>query len=177
MKNKKSLVALVVMAFMLVASITMAATGAWFTDNATGTSSKITFGTVAFSSDAATVTTTIKNLYANTTDLVMPGSEITVSCDLTYEGTASAWVRYKLSCSNTNVTLAGTGSEDGYYYVATKMEKGSTVVSDITATVSKALTNASIEGTEVTFTLQIEAIQAANTAATNGADAFTAPTV
>ena len=172
MKNKKSLVALVVMAFMLVASITMAATGAWFTDQATGTSSKITFGTVSFSAEEANVTTTIKNLYANTTDLVMPGSEITVSCDLTYTGTASAWVRYKLSCSNTNVTLA----QSDYYYVATKMETGQTVVTDITATVSKELTNAGIEGTEVTFTLQIEAIQAANTASENGAAAFTAPT-
>ena len=46
--NKKSLVALVVMAFLLVASIVMAATGAWFTasDNASG-SEDIQFGKVA----------------------------------------------------------------------------------------------------------------------------------
>lgn len=49
-KNKKSVIAIIAMAFLLVASIVLAATGAWFTssDKGTGTAD-ITFGKVAVS--------------------------------------------------------------------------------------------------------------------------------
>lgn len=55
-KNKKSVIALVVMAFLLVASIVLAATGAWFTasGNANLTDGKLKFGTVALKVEADT---------------------------------------------------------------------------------------------------------------------------
>lgn len=90
-KSSKSLIALVVMAILLVASIVLAATGAWFTSAViTDNDGALTFGTVEL---AESTEIAISADHA----LVVPGCTITVAGELDYTGTADAYVGYKVS--------------------------------------------------------------------------------
>ena len=81
-KNKKSVIALVVMAFLLVASIVLAATGAWFSATADKslTSGDLTFGALTIGSTTGSSLQLSHNggAYAEVTEdkLVMPGDKI-----------------------------------------------------------------------------------------------------
>lgn len=103
MKNKKSLVALVVMAFMLVASITMAATGAWFTADATAIDGKeLNFGRIALSDQTGAVTAVSKSTPDITTDLLMPGDDLTITFSAKNAQEAAYWI------AKVEVTITGT---------------------------------------------------------------------
>ena len=101
-KNSKSIIALVVMALLLVASIVLAATGAWFTQIAKPEDAKkINFGKVD-----VTVTETgfgFKRGTTAITEKLMPGDKIEAKITLTNtSGADDPWVVYKI-----NVTIAG----------------------------------------------------------------------
>lgn len=108
-KNKKSVIALVVMAFLLVASICLAATGAWFTSKVDERTDSLNFGTIAISSDVFTVTATGTKEMA-TTDLLMPDDTLTITYNIKNEG-AAAFVIAKVDVTAT--TASGTLSEAG----------------------------------------------------------------
>jgi len=95
-KSTKSIVALVVMAFLLIASIALAATGAWFTDSATGTDNGV-WGEVSLASDSITVTVN---------DLALPGDKIVENAKIAYTGDVDAW--YKVEVQATGITAPAT---------------------------------------------------------------------
>lgn len=169
MKNKKSLVALVVMAFMLVASITMAATGAWFTDKDATTEKKLTFGTLDITGVSENVT--VANTYGNLTGPVMPGSTIKGKLTINYAGTADAYYRYKVVFGGAGADkLTGTNSE-WVYDAVTGGAEAQTITKEIEVTVDTNVDNGA-QGQEITLNITVEFIQKANTAATPQ-DAFT----
>lgn len=95
-KNKKSVIALVVMALLLVASIVLAATGAWFTDKETGTSDKtLDFGKVDITLTNNLESATWSGL--GTESKVMPGSKLAGTFVLENAGDQDVYYTYTLS--------------------------------------------------------------------------------
>lgn len=181
-KMNKSTVAVIVLALLLVLSLVLTATGAWFTDKAQVEDKGLAFGTLDI--DSVTMTTAAKATNTIDTDNVslMPGSTISGTATVTLkEGSAAAWLRYK-------ITFSGEGAEyikgaDGeaalsteYVYVANAVEGGATSEIEISAKVPTSVQNAA-QGKAVTITIEVEAIQQANTAATNSADIWAGVTV
>lgn len=83
-KNTKSIIALVVLSLLLIASICLAATGAWFTSKVEKDPKDLAFGTIAISSTGDTsVTATSKS---GTTDLLMPGDTLKISYSVKNDG-------------------------------------------------------------------------------------------
>lgn len=119
-KNSKSIIALVVMALLLVASIVLAATGAWFTQLNKGAEKNISFGKV----DVA-VNDNGYGFYrgAAETDTLMPGDTIKAKLTLTRAADSDdVWYTYTISVkvdgtemgktSATPVKLTGTTAVD-----------------------------------------------------------------
>jgi hypothetical protein len=107
-KNSKSIIALVVMSFLLVASIVLAATGAWFTSVARQHSS-LTFGTVTIDSltpgTDGLVSATSRTDYNFTDEYLMPGDTLEVNFDVDYAGTVDAYMVAKIDVTiNTDAT-------------------------------------------------------------------------
>lgn len=173
MKNKKSLVALVVMAFMLVASITMAATGAWFTDTATAINgSTLDFGKIALADETVNggVTAVSKS---GTSDLLMPGDTLTINFTAKNAEEAAYWI------ADVDVTIAGTtGSVDtsaitglsGTYGASGKIADNTAATVDkganITGTIELELTGASygndFQGATITVKVTLKVVQQEN---------------
>lgn len=165
-KNKKSVIALVVMAFLLVASIVLAATGAWFTDKASGTgSADVTFGKVDVG-----VTGTATLTKAHTGTLTVDGCSWSIS-GLTLENSSTVDIYYAYTVT---VEVSGddlTETEKGYFTVtnsnaAVECEKltagtafsalkGMSVAFD-----SKGVMNGSSKTATITVTVKVAAIQA-----------------
>ena len=174
MKNKKSLVALVVMAFMLVASITMAATGAWFTADATAINgTPLNFGKIALSGEAGTVTAATQK--TPTTDLLMPDDKLTITFSATNAEEAAYWI------ADVDVTIAGTtGTPNtdaitglkGTYGATGKVTEAATVAKggNISGTIELELTGASysndFQGATITVTVTLKVVQQENLTAT-----------
>lgn len=153
-KSSKSLIALVVMALLLVASIALAATGAWFSDIASGTGNG-TFGTIDVGD---TVTVTVDST-------IMPGDKITVT-PVAYAGTADAY--YKVSVSFSGEGAGALSSSAGAVYGKVSKD-GNITVADIT--IPGEGTDNTYQGKAVTVTVTIEAIQADNVTVTGDTDA------
>ena len=110
-KINKSTVAIVVLALLLVLSLVLTATGAWFTDKETSNTNKdFTFGTVSIaltgSANNGTWTST------GTGNKVMPGSSFTSTLTLANDGDQDVWVKAAeqtatLSIGGKEVTLTG----------------------------------------------------------------------
>ncbi|MGN1222856.1 MAG: hypothetical protein ACI4T1_01860 [Christensenellales bacterium] len=168
MKNKKSLVALVVMAFMLVASITMAATGAWFTDQATAISgTQLDFGKIVLSGETGTVTAaTVKT---ETTDLLMPGDTLTINFSATNDEQAAYWIAdVTVTLTNTTADDTAFAALDGTYGADSKVTTAQTVAAaeSISGTIELELTGATYgndyQGATVTVTVTLKAVQQEN---------------
>ncbi len=110
--KNKSIIALVVMAFMLVASIALAATGAWFTDKLATESKTFTFGSVdiawaegnTFKLDDAAITENQQ---------VLPGCKITYEGTINNEGASNAYVVVQITATLSNgLTWADVGDDD-----------------------------------------------------------------
>ena len=114
-KINKSTVAIVVLALLLVLSLVLTATGAWFTDKKDGAEITKTFGTVELkvTADDFGKVTRVSNEAGTVTEKIMPGDTITY--DLTVE--------------------KATGSEDFWYAVAVTITG---LDNDITTTLSPA---------------------------------------
>ena len=88
-KSSKSLIALVVMAILLVASIVLGATGAWFTSYRNVSPEDLTFGNIEI--EAAQATMVAKSVSTQTTDLLMPGDKLEIAFSVENVGNA-AWI-------------------------------------------------------------------------------------
>ncbi len=115
-KNKKSVIAIIAMAFLLVASIVLAATGAWFTSTATDRTGNadVKFGKVAISIGEGDVTLTKSHV-----------AELTVD---------------NCSWAVTGLELTTTSSVDMYYQYEVKVEITGADTSYFTVTGDKAAT-------------------------------------
>lgn len=173
MKNKKSLVALVVMAFMLVASITMAATGAWFTDNATAINgTKLNFGKIALSGEAGTVTAATQK--TPTTDLLMPGDKLTIEFSATNDEEAAYWIAVVdvaisgITAEPAPDTSAITNLSGTYGTTSTKVTEAVAVAKDgaISGKIELELAGASygndFQGATITVTVTLKVVQQEN---------------
>jgi len=175
--SKKSVIALVVMAILLVLSMAMTITGAWFTDDTSKDSGNLTFGTVVLG-EISSVGTAITNDITSETALLMPGSEVTATVPVLYTGTAKAWIRFKLTVSKVGDTGADASSllvaaamsdayevaEDGYVYVKAMVEANQEAVDHTVTYNIDTATGNTYQGAVVKISVVVEAIQAANTA-------------
>ncbi len=183
-KNKKSVIALVVMAFLLVASIVLAATGAWFTDKESGTvSGSITFGKIDLVAISDATITWSK-------ETVLPGDTTYADVEVAL-GADSDDAFVKIVCTapealaNGNVTFTvkdATNSENiiDLTNEVIPMQKNDKKVIRITVTVSTDLTNeisgtkyagASLDLTDVS--VKAFAVQQRNNSSSAAADQLT----
>ena len=101
-KMNKSTVAIVVLALLLVLSLVLTATGAWFTDkDSKDQNSELTFGKVSIALTGAD-TGTWSTSTLGKQDKVMPGSTYTGTLTLANNGDQDIWVR---TTENTVATL------------------------------------------------------------------------
>lgn len=169
-KNSKSIIALVVMALLLVASIVLAATGAWFTANGATTEKPLEFGTVSIK--GVTEDVVVKNTIDTELTKLMPGSNLSGKLTVEYTGNAAAYIRYKVTVGGdgagfVTLTLADADT-DGWVYAETAASTN--LVADVAGSVATTVGN-DAQGKAVTIKFDVEAIQKANTAAT-AKDAF-----
>lgn len=159
-KNTKSIIALVVLSILLIASICLAATGAWFTDAKSNSAVEVKFGTVNISTSTGAVSVTKDDA------VVMPGDTIKVTGNIVNSGTAKIWVRYKLTHNYTagNADLKSaldTAFTGKYVYVESAVAaKGNTSIAgdtEIATTLGNTAQDASFS-----ITLVMEAVQWAN---------------
>lgn len=160
-KNTKSIIALVVLSLLLIASICLAATGAWFTDKKAGTGADVTFGTVNIQSSNGAV----ELVKAETAAIAMPGDKLNVTGAINNDGTAKIWVRYKLTHNYTTEDALKTELDKvftgAYTYVAAAVEAGASSNLTGSVTIPVELGNAA-QGATFKVTLEMEAIQWAN---------------
>ena len=162
-KSKKSVIALVVMAILLVLSMAMTITGAWFSDQAKTEQHPLEFGTVDITSvsEDLVVGNTI-----DTTTYLMPGSTLTGDLTVVYGGNTAAHIRYR-------VVLEGAGAEyvtsadetdttDDREWQYFSCAAGATTTKAIALSVKTSVGNAA-QGLPVTVVIEVEAIQQANT--------------
>ena len=144
-KMNKSTVAVIVLALLLVLSLVLTATGAWFTDDATGTEVNKNFGAVeiAVDADAFGGVTRVSNEQGPVEGDVMPGD--TISYDLTIklaEGSEAAWAIVVLTL------------EVGGNSFSTSLES---------LTADKVVSVADTTGTEVAGSLELKGAEYGNT--------------
>ena len=170
-KMSKSSIAVIVLSILLVLSLILGFTGAWFTDKKDGGTGTVTMGTINISTSDAKVAV------SKDVDLNMPGDKITIAGEVKNTG-EKAWIRYKLSHTyetedelKTALDAAFTGS---YVYVEAPVNATTGTVSlKENATIPTTLGNAA-QGATFSVSLTIEAIQWANNHAGTCADAFKA---
>ncbi|HBB44943.1 MAG TPA: hypothetical protein DCZ34_02335 [Clostridiales bacterium] len=172
-KMSKSSIAVIVLSILLVLSLILGFTGAWFTDSKnSGDGKDVTFGLVkigAVTADAISVTNTI----ADVNTFAMPGSVVAVKATVINESTATIYARYKIDVKGDAAgQLKFEGADtDGYYYVEGTLAARKNIEIDKSCTIPTSLTetdleNPTIEGKKATLVLTVEVIQAANTAET-----------
>lgn len=163
-KMSKSTVAIVLLSLLLVLSLILTATGAWFTDTKSA-DKDITFGTLkldAITMDGVAVENTIETANVH----LMPGSTVSGQVAVKNSGNSAAWLRYKIT-----VTVEGAGdisfeNSGDYQYVEAALAGGATANIDISTTVATTVGNTA-QGKEVKVQIVVEALQQANTADTN----------
>lgn len=191
-KNKKSVIALVVMAFLLVASICLAATGAWFTSAKTDAGKTLTFGKVAITVTSTDGLKVVKGDkagdYLEATN-VMPGDSLSYEGTIANEGDeAYLFVKYSVEglAADAAVTFQ-VGGADGVklegqtdvYYVKLDKKGGANANSSVKFAVE--LTGGAYDNEyatkPITAVLKMQAIQYANFADAAAAYAQVATTL
>ena len=173
--KNKSIIALVVMAFMLVASIALAATGAWFTANVADKTATVKFGTITmeasdgvFAVTGGTINDTAK--YTTNTD-VMPGDTITFTSTVTNSGEkAYLFAKYAVTGTNAASTAAAklggqelvalTGENSNVYYVV--VDAGSTAGFEYKVVLAGSEYGNDYQGDDITCTISFAEVQYAN---------------
>jgi hypothetical protein len=171
-----------ILCILFIASLVMGFTGAWFSSTDGASDGGMTFGTITLADTNAQFT---YHLGEESLDVLMPGDEIDVSFTVDNAGTADMWVRFSLITSGngeqyfqTPVSgLAPTGYtySSGYFYRSAPMigdlDQIANEDENITMTfVIPNTTGDEAEGANVSFTLNVDAVQTAN----NGSSAMTA---
>lgn len=167
--------AIAILTMLLVASLVMSMTGAWFTSTDGDSDTGLSFGTVTLADIDAGFTF---NVGEESIDVLMPGDTIDVDFTLENAGTADMWVRFKLEANGDGAAAFTTGVkdqtvtgytfkiEDGYFYKIAPALGGATDTNytqeiDIQFVIATTIADA-YEGKAISFNLVVEAIQAAN---------------
>ena len=171
-KMNKSTVAVIVLALLLVLSLVLTATGAWFTDKKETDETSVKMGTINISTSTGAISVTKDVADGN----VMPGDKIQVTGEILNTGD-KAWVRFKLTHTYDGedqdlkdaLDAAFTGA---YYYIEDALD-ATTGTKDLLNDV-KIPTSLSNKAQDAQFgvTLVIEAIQYANNHASTCEKAF-----
>lgn len=171
-KSSKSLIALVVMALLLVASIVMAVTGAWFTDADEGKSVDLTFGKITMSVTGGDTFGTVGHDTDNTDDAYLTGVEImpgdTIKAALTVAKAADSEDFYYVVVVNAQIKKVGeddfsalngftSSTADTVYNTLNNPFAGS---ADITLTGENY--GNEYEGATIKVSYSVEAVQMAN---------------
>lgn len=167
-KNKKSVIALVVMAFLLVASIVLAATGAWFTSSASGAASgTIKFGTVKVELEGISADTTLTKTHE--ADLTVDGCSWKIEgMKIKFTNTVDIYYAYevKVAVSGTNVTESWFTVPKDVAVNAKKLTKDATskeiALDNITVTFDSKNAANGVDATDgkITVTVNVIAVQA-----------------
>ena len=188
MKKAKKLglqsLALVLMAFVLVAGVAFGMTGAWFTDNKETNTAQVTMGNKVDIDSGAITLTGNTDIYGNSgTTYAFPGSDLTVGGTFVMAAdSASAWIKVvfeqvddaqnstkAITVDLTDLTLNGTAA-DANGIVITSYTGGASVTTEArtftfggTIAISGELDNG-IAAKDVKIKATVYAIQKANVA-------------
>jgi len=165
--SKKSVIALVVMAILLVLSMAMTITGAWFTDSLSQQTGSLTFGKIDIEWNAT-------NGYSFTYDCEDESLPVMPGCTLTLAGVIdnkeeAAYVAYKVSLAFS--VDVGLTAPEGWTYSNKTLSIDKVVAVDAAGTLDIGMTveipellgNAA-QGATATFTLDVAAVQQAHMA-------------
>jgi len=176
-KMSKSSIAVIVLSILLVLSLILGFTGAWFTDRTEGSSSDLQFGIVKLEQTTPSAMTIATRTNAGESDgKLMPGDKINVAGAVTNKG-AEAWVSVVASLTfeaDYSIEAPEGWSWDTEKKVLTKTATPVAVAKDgkvdlaTTVTIPEALGNAAAN-TKVTLTCEVRAIQKANLTAEQAA--------
>ncbi len=166
----------VAMIFFFIATVVLAATGAWFTDKSEHTTDDVEFGAINIAIENGTVTA--KNTFADLTGPVMPGSDVEASFTVSTIDN-EAWIRYKmvvvedstgLNDASEYVTIDLTTIQgydsDGWVYVASSCTNEEPLSIEFTTKISNTVKNVA-QKKAFRVKLVVEALQKSNTAETN----------
>lgn len=171
-KISKSSIAIIALSLLLVLSMVISLSGAWFTDRKSGTELPVTMGTVNIQTSDGALSIVQDEAAASIT---MPGDTLKVTGKVINSGTAQIWVRYKLGHSyavegdlKDALDAAFTGA---YIYVADPVAASANTSIAKDVLLSTELGNAA-QGATFNVTLVMEAIQWANNHLTTCEAAF-----
>lgn len=174
-KNKKSVIALVVMALLLVTSIVLAATGAWFTAKATTPDVNANFGTIVLTADE---NNKVEVQRADTkVDIAMPGDTIKVNFKVTNAGQAAFYlVKLEIKVGDDAAletgyyTISAAGALEKATDTAGSVEAGAALTVNADKVLEVLTYGNTYQGKPITVSLDVRAIQQANNTA---GDAYT----
>ena len=179
MKSKKSIFALALCGILAVCASVIGATAAWFTDTVTASGSVTTGSVTATLKVNGQSYTGTDNTNKTFNSNVMPGgalvSNVKVSIDTKDISSRGAYARIKVTIDGVTPEYAGltgwtkdlTGYESGYYYYTGtgSAMKAITSTTDVDfCTAINLPTSYTTQNTNVSVTIVLEAIQAANNA-------------
>ena len=162
--------AIAVLTVLLVASLVMSMTGAWFTASDGTTDEGHTFGTITLGSMNSSFSYTLGE---NSGDVIMPGDKIDIDFDVENTGTADMWVRFQLIAQGggethlatqpSGLTPSGYSYESGddFFYRDAPLQDGNAVES-ISFRLEIPNTTTTGEGDTIDFVLNLDAVQVAN---------------
>ena len=184
--------AIAILTVLLVASLLMSATGAWFTDQQDTGAVDMEFGTITLGTvGAGSITFDQPDEREFDTDILMPGDTVSINFTLLNDGTAEMWTRFQLEVyvdsdgvgvnqpvldtgvfvyteSTFGVTGAGVYTySDGYYYRDARLAEDAQDVIAATFTIASDINPLVYEGATISMRLVVDAVQAANNGATN----------
>jgi hypothetical protein len=169
-KMNKSSVAIVLLALLLVLSLVLTATGAWFTDKEEGTDVELTFGHIDINVDATAFgTVTAGGEYLEGVD-IMPGDKVSYALSVDGKATSES---FWFAVIVTSEGLA-TNMEDGLASLEAKnvysWERGAAATEvKGEVTLDGATYDNNYQGKTVTFSYYVVAVQKANVASAEAA--------
>jgi hypothetical protein len=162
--------AIAVLTVLLVASLVMSMTGAWFTATDATTDDGHTFGTITLGSMNSSFSYTLGE---NSGDVIMPGDKIDIDFDVKNTGTADMWVKFQLIAQGSGATHLATQpsgltpsgysyeSGDDFFYRDAPLQDGDAVeLISFELEIPNATTTG--EGDTIDFVLNLDAVQVAN---------------
>lgn len=181
-KMNKSTVAVIVLALLLVLSLVLTATGAWFTDSQNGDGATVNFGHIKLEADSVTVTHALQV----ERDYVMPDDTMTLT--VAYKTDAqtleAVWVRFKVTAQLTKVgedaadiTLslgeaAANYDEDGeYIYRKVAVDAKNGVEDKLSVKFTGAEYGNEYQDATITYSVVVEILQSSNIADLDAAKA------
>jgi len=142
--------AIAILTVLLVASMLMSVTGAWFTSADDDDHAGYQFGSITLGAMNSSIVFTLDETSG---DVIMPGDALDVDFDIVNDGTADMWVRFQLVIDG-----VANGSEAVSYTFNIP-----TSIGDVA------------ESTTITVNLVVQAVQVANNGAINGTNVLGYP--